>query len=103
MECRNYLGLLFGPLLLFSVMPAHGAMYKWYDEQGNLNYTQTPPPPGSRREQINTDSFSSVDMYKAPAVSLSPQPRKRSSPTKPVTIKKKPSRRSSRSTCRLRR
>jgi hypothetical protein len=101
-ECRNYLGLLFTPLLLLSAFPAHGAMYKWYDEQGKLNYTQTPPPPGTQREPINSDSFSSVDMYKAPAVSLTPKPRQRSS-QKPVTIKKKPSKRRTRSTCPLRR
>ncbi|MEW8618803.1 MAG: DUF4124 domain-containing protein, partial [Candidatus Thiodiazotropha endolucinida] len=38
MDRRNYcLGLIFGPLLLLSVLPAQAAMYKWYDEQGKLN------------------------------------------------------------------
>jgi hypothetical protein len=102
MEYRFYLGLLFGLPLVLSAIPAHSAMYKWYDEKGKLNYTQTPPPPGSRREPINTDSYSSVNMYKAPAISLKPKPRKHSSPNSMVK-QNKATRRTSRSTCSLRR
>ncbi len=102
MERYEYLGMFFGLFLLLSAMPVQATMYKWYDEEGKLNYTQTPPPAGSRRATINTDTFSSVNMYKAPAITLTNKPKKRSK-AKPVTIKKKRTRRTTRSTCPLRR
>ncbi|MCG8024818.1 MAG: DUF4124 domain-containing protein [Candidatus Thiodiazotropha endolucinida] len=69
MDRRNYyLGLIFVPLLLLPASPAQAAMYKWYDEQGKLNYTQSPSPPGSRRATINSDSFSTVNMRKLPTI-----------------------------------
>ncbi|PUB91202.1 MAG: hypothetical protein DBP01_03655 [gamma proteobacterium symbiont of Ctena orbiculata] len=69
MDRRNYyLGLIFGPLLLLPAFSTQAAMYKWYDEQGKLNYTQSPPPPGSRRATINSDSFSTVNMHKVPSL-----------------------------------
>lgn len=102
MESRNFLGLLFiFPLLLLS-LPAHAVMYKWYDEKGKLNYTQSPPPPGGRLAPINTDGFSSVDMYKAPAISLTPKPNSRTS-TKSSVIKKKTAKKATRATCSRRR
>lgn len=102
MERCKCLGFLFGLFLLFSALPIQAGMYKWYDEEGKLNYSQTPPPAGSQRATINTDTFSSVNMYKAPAVSLTNKPKRRSK-AKPVTIKKKQTRRTTRSTCPLRR
>ncbi|MEW8242099.1 MAG: DUF4124 domain-containing protein [Candidatus Thiodiazotropha sp.] len=96
------LGFLLLLLLLLTAGPAYSGMYKWYDEQGKLNYTQTPPPPGSRREPINSDTFSSVDMYKAPPVKLTNSSKKRTK-SKPVTIRKRQTRRTTRSTCPLQR
>jgi hypothetical protein len=41
---------LFGYLILASVVIFSSAvqaeLYKWVDENGNINYTQSPPPPG---------------------------------------------------------
>ncbi|MBT2970238.1 MAG: DUF4124 domain-containing protein [Candidatus Thiodiazotropha sp. (ex Ctena orbiculata)] len=102
MERPKATALSLGLLLLLTAWPAYSGMYKWYDEQGKLNYTQTPPPPGSRRAPINTDTFSSVDMYKAPPITLNNSSRKRSK-SKPVTIKKRQTRRTTRSTCPLQR
>jgi hypothetical protein len=102
MERRNYLGLLFSTFLFLPPLPVQAAMYKWYDEEGKLNYTQTPPPPGSRRATINTDTFSSVDMYKAPAIKLTNTTEKRRK-SKPAMVKKKRAKRTTRSTCPLRR
>ncbi|MET0066507.1 MAG: DUF4124 domain-containing protein [Candidatus Thiodiazotropha sp.] len=42
--------------------PALAGMYKWYDDQGKVNYTQTPPPKGSRMAPINTDTYNTVKM-----------------------------------------
>jgi hypothetical protein len=103
MERHDNLGLLISILLLLPALPVQAAMYKWYDEEGKLNYTQSPPPPGSRRATINTDSFSSVDMYKAPAVKLTNTSKKKRSKAKPAVKKKKKTARTTRSTCPLRR
>ena len=44
--------------------PKHtSTMYKWYDEQGNVNYTQTPPPPGIKSEEIS-DNLSVIEHRK---------------------------------------
>ncbi|MES9970910.1 MAG: DUF4124 domain-containing protein [Candidatus Thiodiazotropha sp.] len=105
MERYKYIGLLLGFFTLLPALPTQAGMYKWYDAEGKLNYTQTPPPPGTQRATINTDTFSSVDMYKAPAITLTNKPKKRSS-AKPVPIKKKRTtrtKRTTRSTCPLRR
>lgn len=41
--------------------PKHtSTMYKWYDEQGNVQYTQTPPPEGIKSEEI-TDNLSVIE------------------------------------------
>ncbi|MEW8535622.1 MAG: DUF4124 domain-containing protein [Candidatus Thiodiazotropha endolucinida] len=102
MDRLNYcLGLIFGPLLLLSVLPAQAAMYKWYDEQGKLNYTQSPPPPGSRRATINSDSFSSVNMRKVPTIKRA-NTTKRSRKKASRVVKKRRTKRTTRSTCPLR-
>jgi hypothetical protein len=43
--------ILFSFLLLssFSFIDAEAAVYRWYDNQGQLHLTQTPPPPGAKR------------------------------------------------------
>ncbi|MEW8029132.1 MAG: DUF4124 domain-containing protein [Candidatus Thiodiazotropha sp.] len=101
MDRCKYLGLLFGPLLLLAALPAQAAMYKWYDEQGKLNYTQSPPPAGSRRATINSDSFSTVNMRKVPTIKRTNTP-KRSRKTERRVVKKRRTKRTTRSTCRLR-
>jgi hypothetical protein len=68
MDRCNFLGLLYSTLLLLTALPVHAIMYKWYDEAGKVNYSQTPPPPGSRPAAINADTFSTVNMYKAPPI-----------------------------------
>jgi len=30
-------------------LPAYGAMYKWVDAQGRVQYTDTPPPPNAKK------------------------------------------------------
>ncbi|MCU7881386.1 MAG: DUF4124 domain-containing protein [Candidatus Thiodiazotropha sp. (ex Lucinoma aequizonata)] len=44
-------------------------MYKWYNEEGKVNYSQAPPPKGSRPANINTEIFNAIKMRKAPAIS----------------------------------
>ncbi|MES9823859.1 MAG: DUF4124 domain-containing protein [Candidatus Thiodiazotropha endolucinida] len=102
MDRRNYyLGLIFGPLLLLPALPAQAAMYKWYDEQGKLNYTQSPPPPGSQRATINSDSFSTVNMRKVPTIKRA-NTTKRSRKKERRVVKKRRTKRTTRSTCPLR-
>jgi hypothetical protein len=33
---------------------AHAQMYKWVDENGRTQYTQTPPPPGRSAQEVKT-------------------------------------------------
>lgn len=66
---RFFAGLFL--LLLFSLpCQLHAAIYKWYDEQGKVHYTQAPPPKGSKQTNINSDTFNSVKMRKVPAGSI---------------------------------
>jgi hypothetical protein len=88
-------------LLLFIPVSAQAVIYKWYDENGKVHYSQSPPPKGSQRAPIDTSTFSATEMYKAPKVSF--KPKKQSKPkrrTKPAvkTISKRPN---TRSTCPL--
>lgn len=47
--------LFFCGLLALLIPPAiHAATYKWLDEQGNVVYSQTPPPDGTAFETIKT-------------------------------------------------
>jgi len=49
---KYYLGAT--PLIVACLMPVHvlAGMYKWVDEGGNVQYTQTPPPAGIEAETI---------------------------------------------------
>jgi hypothetical protein len=40
-------------------------MYKWYDKDGNLNYTQVPPPEGVKTERVRVQVNVVEDEYKA--------------------------------------
>jgi hypothetical protein len=77
MDRYSSLGLFLSTLLFLPALPVQAIVYKWYDKEGKVNYTQTPPPPGSRRATINTENFSTIDMYKAPPVKFSNTSNKR--------------------------
>ncbi|MES9992501.1 MAG: DUF4124 domain-containing protein [Candidatus Thiodiazotropha sp.] len=96
MERLKPLLLSLGLSLFFPTGSAYAVMYKWYDEQGHVNYTQTPPPKGSTMAPINTDTFNAIEMRKAPAIQRvkAKAPQKRA--TKP---RAKPKQRKTRSSC----
>ncbi|MCU7863186.1 MAG: DUF4124 domain-containing protein [Candidatus Thiodiazotropha sp. (ex Lucinoma borealis)] len=82
-------------ILLFALaFSAQAAMYKWYDEEGKVNYSQAPPPKGSRPASINTETFNTIKMRKVPAHSSTY--RKQVSHKRKKTIRKKTGRRCSR-------
>jgi hypothetical protein len=85
-------------LLLLLPLSAQAVIYKWYDENGKVHYSQSPPPKGGQRAPIDTSTFSTMKMHKAPKVSMKPKPKRRTK-SKVKTISK---RSSSRSTCPLR-
>ncbi len=87
-------------VLLCLPLPALAGMYKWYDDQGKVNYTQTPPPKGARMAPINTDTFNTVKMSKVPK--QMPRTVKSTPQTRKVIRKKAPKRATGRS-CPLRR
>ncbi len=91
--------LLLGVYLLLILLPINvqAAIYKWYDENGKAYYSQSPPPKGGQRAPIDTSTFSSLDMHKAPKRKSQPKRRKK---TTVKTITKRPTTRSS---CPLRR
>lgn len=39
-------GVLLGMLLILAPLSAHAVFYKWVDENGTTQYTQSPPPSG---------------------------------------------------------
>lgn len=43
--------LLIASIALAVVLPAHGQQYRWVDEKGRVQYTDTPPPPGAKNVQ----------------------------------------------------
>ena len=46
----------------FIIPGAHAAeVFKWVDEQGNVTYSQRPPPKGQQTETITTRSGSAID------------------------------------------
>ncbi|MCU7929674.1 MAG: DUF4124 domain-containing protein [Candidatus Thiodiazotropha sp. (ex Codakia rugifera)] len=76
-------------LLLALTFPAQAAMYKWYDEDGKVNYTQTPPPKGSRRASINTETFNTLEMRKVPTRGMRKVPKSSRTYRKPASQKRK--------------
>ncbi|MET0027294.1 MAG: DUF4124 domain-containing protein [Candidatus Thiodiazotropha sp.] len=94
---------VFAALAMLSLSPpALAGMYKWYDEQGKVNYTQTPPPKGTRMAPINTDTFNSVKMSDVSKV----MPRAKASSARPATqsrpvVRKIAPQRTVRSSCPL--
>jgi hypothetical protein len=88
-------------ILLCLPLPVLAGMYKWYDDQGKVNYTQTPPPKGARMAPINTDTFNTVKMSDVPKLPRSmPKP---TSQTKKRVIRKIAPKRTTRRSCPLRR
>jgi hypothetical protein len=43
-------------LLAFTALLAHAQMYKWVDENGRTQYSDRPPPPGAKSEQVTKSS-----------------------------------------------
>ncbi|MEW8507303.1 MAG: DUF4124 domain-containing protein [Candidatus Thiodiazotropha sp.] len=70
-------------------------MYKWYDEQGHVNYTQTPPPKGSTMAPISTDTFNTLEMRRVPTIKRVNAPQRRV----PKRRSTKPKQRKGRSSC----
>jgi len=58
-----------GAILVTVAMNAPAATYKWVDEQGQVHYTQTPPPSGVQGETVKpppkVDTESAVKELKA--------------------------------------
>jgi hypothetical protein len=91
-------------LLLLLPLSAQAVIYKWYDENGKVHYSQSPPPKGGQRAPIDTSTFSTMEMRKAPKVTFKPynnksKPKRRTKP-KVKTLSKRPN---TRSTCPLKR
>jgi hypothetical protein len=64
----NINSLIFCLLLIGVSLPVDAGIYKWTDENGKVHYTQRPPPKNGQSKTINSDTFNSVDMVKAPAI-----------------------------------
>jgi hypothetical protein len=43
-------------LLAFTALLAQAQMYKWVDENGHAQYSDRPPPPGAKSEQVTKSS-----------------------------------------------
>lgn len=41
---KQSISLFMSALFSFPTLSYAGSIYKWYDESGQVNYTQTPPP-----------------------------------------------------------
>jgi len=48
--------LIIATLVWCNPLPAGGAVYKWVDEQGNIEYRDVPPPSGNQFETIRRSS-----------------------------------------------
>jgi hypothetical protein len=53
-------------LLAFTALLAQAQMYKWVDENGRTQYSDRPPPPGTKSDQV-TKSSSRTPAATAPA------------------------------------
>ena len=85
MERSRFLAGFGAILLLVSPLSVQAGMYKWYDEEGKVHYSQSPPPKGGRSAPINTDTFNAIEMRKVPVSSSatkSYRPRSRTVTTK---------------------
>ena len=99
MKGRKHLLMSLGvSLLLAYPVCSQARIYKWYDESGKVHYSQSPPPKGGESASINTETFSSLDMYKAPV-----RPASHAKPKRTYKAKKKRKKRTTRSSCPLRR
>jgi hypothetical protein len=49
MVSKRRLIALIPALFVLSPLASAGSIYKWYDESGQVNYTQTPPPKTATR------------------------------------------------------
>jgi hypothetical protein len=58
-------------MLAFAPMLAQAQMYKWVDENGHVQYSDRPPPPGAKSDQV-TKSSSRTPTAPAPATATAP-------------------------------
>ena len=83
------LAVLCGLYLAALSWPVQAGIYKWTDDQGRVHYTQTPPPAGTTRASIDTDTFSTIHMHKAQPVSTSTKRAKASTKKRHTTVRRK--------------
>jgi hypothetical protein len=62
--------LIIGCLILPGT--ASAGMYKWYDDEGNVHYTQLPPPPGARQAPISSHINTAKSKDKTPGQHATP-------------------------------
>ncbi|MFC4158739.1 DUF4124 domain-containing protein [Chitinimonas lacunae] len=48
-------------LALGLALPASAAVYKWKDAQGNIQYSDTPPPPQSKAQELKVKNSGGVN------------------------------------------
>ena len=62
-----------------AAMAAHAEVYKWVDEDGNVHFTDTPPPKQEDRRgqdpRIESSRKFVLDTRASPAVAVHPRPR----------------------------
>lgn len=54
-------------LLMLLPLSIHAEMYKWVDEEGIIQYTQTPPPEGTEATIVESVSIQTIPSAKTPA------------------------------------
>ena len=58
--------VIFSLVCLLGISPVSQAkMYKWVDADGNTHYTQTPPPDGITKEDLNLPASVNLDNTEA--------------------------------------
>lgn len=69
---KPFHALVFSGLLVILALPvAQAVTYKWLDEQGNVVYSQTPPPDGTAYEILDTIKPSRTPPKSAPTAQTS--------------------------------
>ena len=58
--------VIFSLVCLLGTSPvSYAKMYKWVDADGNTHYTQTPPPEGIAKEDLNLPASANLDNTEA--------------------------------------
>ncbi|OGP55387.1 MAG: hypothetical protein A2162_11755, partial [Deltaproteobacteria bacterium RBG_13_52_11b] len=82
-DSRMRTAILFFILLVLSVMPSYGEMYKWVDEKGTVHFTDDP---SSIPEKYRTDAESRKTPKEAPALKKEERPSSASTARKPSEL-----------------